>query len=172
MVIDTGWGYTTWWSMLHKQAEATLTDDQCWWNERHWSAKPSVQQCMWLYLLPCAFCFVPAYAQFAQRFQTLSCFVHSISFFVCHAHSVLFMPMQSSLTSFWCSFTGFVQLIFSLADFTLSDTTAIICYIAFSCKLHSAFRLDQKTWSQLFTCLPSYRHSSFTQVNNGRKYFS
>ena len=25
------------------------------------------------YELPCAFCFVPAYAQFAQRFQTLSC---------------------------------------------------------------------------------------------------
>ena len=40
----------------------------------------------------------------------------SISWFshrACHAHSVLFLPMQSSLTSFWRSFTGLVQLIFS-----------------------------------------------------------
>ena len=35
-----------------------------------------------------------------------------------------------------------------LADFTLSDSTALIRFIAFSRKLHSAFRLDQKTWSQ------------------------
>ena len=30
----------------------------------------------------------------------------------CHAHSVLFLPMQSSLTNFWRSFTGLVQLTF------------------------------------------------------------
>ena len=46
-----------------------------------------------------------------------------------------------------------------LADFTLSDSTALIRFIAFSRKLHSAFRLDMIT---AFICLPSYRHSSFT----------
>ena len=65
--------------------------------------------------LPCAFCFVPAYAQFAQRFQTLSClpcalwfvpaYMHSLLkgfrlSHACHAHSVLFLPMQSLLTGF------------------------------------------------------------------------
>ena len=36
-----------------------------------------------------------------------------------------------------------------LADFTPSDSTALIRFIAFSCKIrHSAFRLDRKTWSQ------------------------
>ena len=59
---------------------------QCIYNERHWSAKPSAQQCMWLYcvlksqcikeFLRCLFCaFYLAFSsvQFAQRFQTLSC---------------------------------------------------------------------------------------------------
>ena len=49
-----------------------------------------------------------------------------------------------------------------LADFTLSDSTALIRFIAFSRKLHSAFPLDRKTMITAFTCLPSYRHSSFT----------
>ena len=44
-------------------------------------------------------------------------------------------------------------------DFTLSDTIALI---AFSCKLHSAFRLDRNGMITAFTYLPSYRHSSFT----------
>ena len=35
-----------------------------------------------------------------------------------------------------------------LADFTLSDSIALIRFIAFSRKLRSAFRLDWKTWSQ------------------------
>ena len=59
----------------------------------------------------------------------------------CHAHSVLFLPMQSSLTNFWRSFTGLVQLIFSFPCWFHT-------IIAFSRKLHSAFRLDRKTWSQ------------------------
>ena len=46
-----------------------------------------------------------------------------------------------------------------LAGFTLSDSTVLISFITFSCKLHSAFRLDMIT---AFTCLPYYRHSSFT----------
>ena len=66
-----------------------------------------------------------------------------------HACHVLFLPMLSSLTSFWRSFTSLVQLTRTfLADFTLSDSTALIGFIAFSRKLHSAFRLDRRTWSQ------------------------
>ena len=60
----------------------------------------------------------------------------------CHVHSVLFLPMQSSLTNFWRSFTGLVQLIFSY--FTLSDSTALIHFIAFSHNLHSAFVLIER----------------------------
>ena len=54
-------------------------------NEKHWSAKPSVQQCIWLYLRvdkksitvswlshAClAHCFVPAHAKFAHEFLAL-----------------------------------------------------------------------------------------------------
>ena len=47
----------------------------------------------------------------------------------CH-RIVLFLPSQSSLTSFWRSFTGLVQLIFSFPScFTLSDSTAPIRFI-------------------------------------------
>ena len=51
-------------------------------NERHWSAKPLAQQCMWLYLLPRAFCFVPAYMYSLLKGFRLShaCFVHSVLF--------------------------------------------------------------------------------------------
>ena len=57
-------------------------------------------------------CFVPAYAQFAQRFQTLSCLPYAFCFacsylctvcskvsdsHACHTHSVLFLPMHSLL---------------------------------------------------------------------------
>ena len=35
-----------------------------------------------------------------------------------------------------------------LPDFTLSDSIALIRFIAFSRKLRSAFHLDRKTWSQ------------------------
>ena len=35
-----------------------------------------------------------------------------------------------------------------LVDFTVSDCTALIRFTTFSRKLHSAFRLDRKTWSQ------------------------
>ena len=35
-----------------------------------------------------------------------------------------------------------------LADFTLSYSTALIHFIAFFHKLHSAFPLDQRTWSE------------------------
>ena len=101
-------------------------------NERNWSAKPSAQQCMWLYVLPCTFCFVPAYAQFVQRFQSLSCFVHSVSPLFA-MHIVLFLPMQSSLTHFWRYSRALCNLpLVFLADFTLSDSTAFIRFIAFA----------------------------------------
>jgi len=84
----------------------------------------------------------------------------------CHAHSVLFLPVQSSLTSFWHSLKGLCNLSFIafLADFTLSDSIALMRFIAFSRKLHSAFHLpDWKTWSQrLHHGLPPYRYRSFT----------
>ena len=119
-----------------------------------------------------------------------ACFVHSISLFplhsllkgfrlshachslvprlvwardyACHAHSVLFQPMQRSLTIFWRSFTGLVQLILGFPSWF--HTIWFYCshtFHSFSRKLHSAFRLDQKTWSQR-SRFPSYRYSSFT----------
>ena len=57
--------------------------------------------------------------------------------------------MQSSFTSFWYSLKGICNLSLAfLADFTQSNSTALMHFIAFFCKLHSAFRLDQNTWSQ------------------------
>ena len=57
---------------------------------------------------------------------------------------VLFLPMQSSLTSFWRSFTGLVEVIFSYLILLLP----YVSLLNFSRKLHSAFRLDWKTRSQ------------------------
>ena len=87
--------------------------------------------------LLCAFYLALSSAQFAQRFQTLSC------------ASVLFQPMQRSLTSFWRSFTGLVQFIFGFPSWF--HTIWFYCshtFHSFSRKLHSAFHLDRKTWSQ------------------------
>jgi len=78
-------------------------------------------------------------------------------------HIVLFLPMQTSLTSFWRSFTGLVQLIFSFPNWF--HTSWFYCshmFHSFSRKLHSAFRLDRKDKITAFTCLPSYGYSSFT----------
>ena len=87
----------------------------------------------------------------------------------CHTHSVLFLPMHSLLKGFRLSHACFVHCFVPalykvrsrvsdalsqtlcnlslafLADFTLSDSTDLIRFIAFSRKLHSAFRLDGKT---------------------------
>ena len=88
----------------------------------------------------CTHCSVPAYEQFAPRFQTLTCLPCALYFVPAYA---------SSLTSFWRSITSLVQLTRTfLADFTLSDSTALIGFIAFSRKLHSTFCLDRRTWSQ------------------------
>ena len=104
------------------------------WNERHWSAKPSAQQCMWLYLLPCTFCFVPAYAQFAQRFQTL---MLSAFYLALCLPCILFVPAYAKFAhDFLTLFTGLVQLVFSFPSWFHCSHT-----------FHS-FYLDQKTWSQ------------------------
>ena len=70
------------------------------------------------------------------RCQTLGAPVHVIVLIAMHI-LFCFLPTQSSLTSFWHSFTGLVQLTFSFPSWF--HTTALIRFIAFSRKLHSAF---------------------------------
>ena len=43
----------------------------------------------------------------------LVCWLDCLVTHACHAHSVLFLPMQSLFTNFWRSFTGLVQFVFS-----------------------------------------------------------
>ena len=60
---------------------------------------------------------------------------------------VLFLPMQSSLTSFWRSLTGLVQLIFSFPSWFHT----IYCshtFHSFLSQITICFHLDWKTWSQ------------------------
>ena len=67
---------------------------------------------------------------------------------------VLFLPMQSSLTSFWHSFTGLVQLIFSFPRW--SDSTAPIRFIGelFSLTNYTLlFLFGSKDKITVFTCL-------------------
>ena len=80
---------------------------------------------------------------------TLSCCILFCSC-LCKVHSRISATLSQALCN--------ISLVF-LADFTLSDSTVLIRFIAFSRKLHSAFRLDMIT---AFTCLPYYMHSSFT----------
>ena len=81
----------------------------------------------------------------------------------CHAHSVLFLPIQSLLTSFWRSFTGLVQLIFSFPSwfhtiwFYWSHT-----FHSFLSQITFCFSFGSKDMITAFTRLPSYRYSSFT----------
>ena len=84
--------------------------------------------------LPCAFFFVPAYAQFAQRFQSL---MLAMRILFCSCLCKIRSQISDDLSQALCN----LPLAF-LADFTLSDSTALTCFIAF---LHSAFRLDRKT---------------------------
>ena len=81
----------------------------------------------------------------------------------CFVHSVLFLPIQSSLTSFWRSFTDLVQLIFRFPSyFTLSDSTDLIRFIAFVSQITLCFSFGSKDMITAFTCHPSCRYSSFT----------
>ena len=152
------------WSRAQMFFTATF---KCVCNERHWSAKPSAQQCISLMTR----------LIFAQRERKIrsgnktssacdsTCMwsnearPHLLALSSCY---ILFCSclckvrsrVSDALSQALCN----LSLVF-LADFTLSDSTALIRFIAFSRKLHSAFRLDMIT---AFICLPSYRHSSFT----------
>ena len=59
-----------------------------------------------------------------------------IVFFLCKVRSQTSDALSQALCNLSLDF---------LADFTQSDSTALIRFIAFSCKVHSAFRLDRKT---------------------------
>ena len=56
-----------------------------------------------------------------------------------------------------------MQLIFSFPSyFTLSDSTDLIRFIAFVSQITLCFSFGSKDMITAFTCLPSYRYSSFT----------
>ena len=86
--------------------------------------------------LPCAFCFVPAYAKFAHEFLTL-----------------FHRPCATYLLAF-------------LADFTLSDSSAPIHFVVelFSLANYTLLFvwIERQAMITAFTCFPSYRYSSFT----------
>ena len=71
---------------------------------------------------------------------------------ICKVHSRISDVLSQALCNLSSAF---------LADFTLSDSTALIHFIAFSRKLH-CFSFGSKDMITAFTCLPPYRHSSFT----------
>ena len=73
------------------------------------------------------------------------------------------MPLQNSLTSFLRSFTGLVQLIFSFPNWF--HTTWFYCshtFHSFLSQITLCFSFGSKDIITAFTCLPSYRYSSFT----------
>ena len=91
-------------------------------------------------------------------------------FHACHVHSVLFLPMQSSLTSFWHSLTGLVQLILSFPTCSWFRPIWFYCSHTFHsfllqitlCFLRGSFLFGSKDLITAFTCLLSYRYRSFT----------
>ena len=118
----------------------------------------------------------------------LVCWVITVSWLscACHVHSVLCLPVQSSLTSFWRSFTALVQLIFSFPSWF--HTIWFYCshtFHRFLSQITLCFRLDRKTWSQaqqLYTAgiplLEAYllpmannwtRNKHLSQEQNGRQ---
>ena len=100
-------------------------------DERHSSAKPLVQQCIWFYL--CV-----DYNRSLSR-DSLILPMRLFCSCLCKVHSRISDALSQALRNLFSAF---------LADFTLSDSTALIRFMAFSRKLHSAFLLDRKTWSQ------------------------
>ena len=114
------------------------------WQWKHWSAKPSAQQCMWL----------------LTRNWSLSC----DSLMPLVAMHILFCPcpckvrsrVSDALSQALCN----LSLAFP-ADFTLSYSTAPIhflanCTLLFERQDHSVRKID---WARDY---PSYRYSSFT----------
>ena len=70
----------------------------------------------------------------------------------CHAHSVLFLPTGVCKVRSRRSFTGLVQLIHSFPSW----------FYSFLSQITLCFLFGSKDMITAFTCLPSYRHSSFT----------
>ena len=76
-----------------------------------------------------------------------------------------FLPMQSSLTSFWRSFTGLVQLIFSFPSWFY--TIWFYCchtFHSFLTQITFCFSFGSKDMITAFTYLPSY--SSVSKPKN------
>ena len=75
--------------------------------------------------------------------------------------------MQSLLTSFDALWQALCNLSLAfLADFTLSDPTAFVRFIAFTHKLHSAFHFDRTTWSQRSHVFRLTGTAGFTQCGH------
>ena len=75
----------------------------------------------------------------------------------CHAHSVVRSRVSDALSQALCN----LSLAF-VADFTLSDSTDLIRFISFLPQITLCFSFGSKDMITAFTCLPSYRYSSFT----------
>ena len=93
-------------------------------------------------------------AHFAQKFQTLMLAMRILlCSCLCKVHSRVSDACSQALCNLSLTF---------LADFTLSDSTALIRFIAFSRKLATlCISFGSKDMITVFTCLPSYRYSSF-----------
>ena len=122
------WGDNCRWSPYHNHYIHWLHNSKPVINERHWSAKPLAQHCMWLYLC-------------VNYNRSLSCDSLGLAMriLLCSCLCKVCSWVSDALSQALCN----LSLVF-LADFTLSA----MFHTAFSCKLHSAFRLDRKTWSQ------------------------
>ena len=104
------------------------------------------------------------------RNQSLSCdfliLAMQILFCFCIDMSLYYLwllPVQSSLTSFWRCLTGLVQLIFSFRSWF--HTIWFYCFHMFHrflLQITFCFSFGSKGMITVFTCLPSYRYSSFT----------
>ena len=113
---------------------------------------------MWLYLLPCTFHFVPAYAQLAQTHALciLSCsllvihivlFLHAYAKFAHKFLTLFHWPRATCLSYSWLH-TIWFYCSHTFHSFLSQNT---LC-----------FAFGSKDMITAFTCLPSYRYSSFT----------
>ena len=105
--MDNGVCY---WRCAKRITPARITTEG---NERHWSVKPSVQQCMWLYL---------CVDKKPNTVSWLSHAFHRILF--CSSPCKVCSRVSDALSQALCN----LSLAF-LADFTLSDSTAPIRFI-------------------------------------------
>ena len=121
--MDNGVCY---WRCAKRITPARITTEG---NERHWSVKPSVQQCMWLYL---------CVDKKPNTVSWLSHAFHRILF--CSSPCKVCSRVSDALSQALCN----LSLAF-LADFTLSDSTAPICFVVKLLSLANYTLLDRKT---------------------------